>query len=297
MCPSSALTCVHPPPCSPVNSTSSTLYRPLPSLHRLPSSFVCILLSFCLLSLLPYATATTSPSHGLNLFSINANGLHDVMKTSAIKHYVSTSQPHIWVINETKSSTPVAACVSVPGYDIYESTALPTSSRSSKWGVIAAVRRDLHSQRVAVPDGLAGRVLVLDVAIPTSSARAFLLRIIAIYAPWDPGGPQPTPSQFWEMITPLCRAAPSRAWCLIGDCNLTLASVEISGSNAPLSPNRLPYLQFLRDSDGCDLWMASDDHSALTHYTFSRGSSRFILDRLAHSRCSVVSGSLDIAPI
>lgn len=103
-------------------------------------------------------------------------------------------------------------------------------------GVIAAVWRDLHSLRVPPPEGLDGRVIVLDVTIPTSSARGC---VIAVYAPWDPGGSQPTPRQFWSMLTPLCQDAPSRAWCVIGDCNLTLDSIETSASHAQLSPNRL----------------------------------------------------------
>ncbi len=43
----------------------------------------------------------------------------------------------------------------------------------SKWGVVAAVRRDLHCQCIQALDRLAGRVIVLDnvdIAIPTSSA-------------------------------------------------------------------------------------------------------------------------------
>ena len=38
---------------------------------------------------------------------------------------------------------------------------------ASKWGVLAAVRRDLHSQRVPPPEGLAGRVIILCIPIPT----------------------------------------------------------------------------------------------------------------------------------
>jgi hypothetical protein len=219
------------------------------------------------------------------------------METNAIKQFVSTTRPHIWIINETKSSSPVASRVFVSGYDTYESTALHTSSHSSKWGVIAAVRRDLHSQRVVPPDGLAGRVIVLDVAIPTSSARGFILRLIALYAPWDPGGPQPTPRQFWSMISTLCRDAPCQAWCVIGDCNLTLDSVELSGSHTLPSPNRLPYLDFLRESQGHDLWANHNDRSALTHYTFSCGHSRSILDHVAHSSRGVITGDIDIAPV
>ena len=174
-----------------------------------PSSFLfLLLLSFCFPSLFPFlpssvtALAAIPSTQGLNLFSINANGLHNIMKTNVIKHHISSSSPHIWLINETKSHTPVASRVHVPNYNIYKSPVIHSTATSSKWEVIATVRRDLHSQRVPTPDGLAGHVVVLDVAILTASARGFILRILAIYAPWDPGGPQPTPQQFWSMLTP-----------------------------------------------------------------------------------------------
>jgi hypothetical protein len=89
--------------------------------------------------------------------------------------------------------------------------------------------------------------------------------------PGTPGGPQPTPRQFWGLLTSLCRDAPSQVWCVIGDYNLTLAAVEISGSAAQLSPNRFPYLEFLYNSNGRDLWMTFDDHSVHSHYIFSCG--------------------------
>ena len=218
------------------------------------------------------------------------------MKTNTIKHHISSSSPHIWLVNETKSHTPIASHIHVPNYNIYESPAICSTATCSKWGVIAAVRRDLHSQRVPMPDGLAGHVVVLDVAIPTASAWGFILRILAIYAPWDPGGPQPTPQQFWSMLTPLCQDAPSHVWCVIGDCNLTLASSETTSTGA-ISPNHGPYLDFLCNTDGSDLWLASPDRSALTQYTFAHGSSRSILDRVAHSHSGIPLGSVDVAPV
>jgi hypothetical protein len=38
-------------------------------------------------------------------FSPYANRIHDAMNTSAIRRYVSASLLHVWVINESKSST------------------------------------------------------------------------------------------------------------------------------------------------------------------------------------------------
>ena len=255
------------------------------------ASSLFIFFFFLLVS--PTLTASL-PTHGLSLFSVNANGLHDIMKTNAIKQHVSTSRPHVWVINETKSFSPVASRVFVPGYNTFESSA-PRSAQSPKWGVIASVRRDLHCQQLSTPAELNGRLIALDIAIPTTSARGFILRLLAIYAPWDPGGSQPNPQQFWHMLAPLCREAPSHAWCIIGDCNLTLDAVESTGPPSRSHPNRFPYLDFLRDCNGLDLWQTQPDRSAHTHYTFSRGPSRSILDRVAHSHCGLASASIDTA--
>ena len=70
-----------------------------------------------------------------------------------------------------------------------------------------------------------------------------------------------------------------------------------SGLHAPLGPNRLPYLEFPRNSNGRDLWPACDDRSALTHYTFSHGDPCSILDCVAHSHSGVVTGSFDLSPV
>ena len=294
---------LHRPASSAVSLTSAVPSAPRPLSFVSNSSpvqlspFVLFSLFLFLLSLLPSASAAVPSSQALSIFSLNANGLHDAMKINAVKQHLSTSLPHVWVISETKSSAPVASRIFVSGYNTFESPALRTSSSTSKWGVIAAVRRDLHCERVPAPDALNGRAIVLDVTIPTSSARGFVLRIIAAYAPWDPGGPHPNPQQFWGMLTPLCNTAPSQAWCLIGDCNLTLTSEESSGSHAPTALNRSSYLEFLWNTHGADLWTAREDRSALTHYTFSRGSSRSILDRAAHSLTGVITGSIDIAPL
>jgi len=71
-------------------------------------------------------------------FFINSNGLHDVMKTNAIKQHISSFLLHVWVINETKASIPVASRVSVPGYNIFESPGIRTS-RTSKCDHVTSI--------------------------------------------------------------------------------------------------------------------------------------------------------------
>ena len=61
-------------------------------------------------------------------------------------------------------------------------------------------------------------------------------------------------------------------------------------------PNRILYLEIIRLSDGQDLWLTHDDRSALTHDTFSRGTSRSNLDRVIHSHSSVTTGSILVSP-
>jgi len=236
-----------------------------------PVSFLFLFVFLLLIAPLSPVYAASSPSHGLSFFSLNANGLYSVIKMNVIKDYVVLSHPHVWVINETKSFSPVASCVSVPSYNMYETPALCCSACSSKWGVVATVWNDLHSQCIPVPDGLAGRVIALDIIISTASACRFILCILTVYAPWDPGGPQPTPSQFWPMVAQLCHDAPSKSWCIIGDCNLTLASIKTANPLPSPNPNCGPYLAFLRDAHSCDLWLAQDNYSAFSHYTYSHG--------------------------
>ena len=91
--------------------------------------------------------------HGFALLWVNANGLYDVMKIP-IKDHIVSFPPRLGV-NETRSSSPVASRASVVRY----------FSRSSKWGVTAAVHQDLHSQRVPVPNSLATRAITFDVII------------------------------------------------------------------------------------------------------------------------------------
>ena len=86
--------------------------------------FLSLSLLFFLLLFPPCVLGAPPPSHGLSLFSVNTNGLHDVMKTNALKGHIVSSCPYIWVVNETKSSSPVASRVFVSGYNFYKMPAL-----------------------------------------------------------------------------------------------------------------------------------------------------------------------------
>ena len=97
------------------------------------------------------------------------------MKNAIEDHNVSC-RTDIWVVIGTKFSSPVAS-------RLFVRPLLCAPPVHTSGGVIAAVRQDLHSQRVpvrAVPDGLAGRAIALDVIISTTSTRGFVLRILLI---------------------------------------------------------------------------------------------------------------------
>lgn len=196
-----------PNPVNPPNKASSRadleerrratcLFAPSPFFRNHSSSrrpcFRRLLFFFFSLCLLRCVSA----SHPFRVYAINANGLGDVMKQSAIVGGIISSKPHAWVINETKSTRPVASRVSIPGYDIFESVGLPAAgSNRGKWGVIVGVRRDVQALRLDVHETLKGRAIALDLIIPTTSGYGLSHRFIGLYAPWIQG-PLRTPPLF-----------------------------------------------------------------------------------------------------
>ena len=80
-------------------SPSLSHFPSYPSSRRPALLFVSLSLSLFLflsfLSSFPSSLATAPPSRGLTLFSVNANGFHDVMKTNVIKHYISSTLPQV----------------------------------------------------------------------------------------------------------------------------------------------------------------------------------------------------------
>ncbi|KAI0039606.1 hypothetical protein FA95DRAFT_1503927, partial [Auriscalpium vulgare] len=250
------------------------------------------LVAFAFIALLLLSLSTPAlSSQTLHAVSVNANGLHDDMKTHAISGMISQSRPHIWSINETKSRASVASRLHTSGYSTFESHGQPArNSRSSKWGVIVGVRRDLQAQSVPVPSTLSGRVVATDIIIPTAGRHGFIHRVIAVYAPWNPGGDEPTPGTFWPLITDLCRSA-SHSWSVIGDCNVTLTTAE-SQSGSHLLSNRTHFLSFLNVARGHDLWSDQPDRDVASCYTYRGPFGSSIIDRAIHSNFGVLSGQI-----
>ena len=112
------------------------------------------------------------------------------MEIAAIQNMIQTSSPHLFVIGETKNSDPVSSHLDLNDYDLSESPGRPLNARGKgKWGVIVGIRRGLFNvQPVVLSNKLNGRVVALDLTIPTDRNRGFRHRLIGIYAPWNPGG-------------------------------------------------------------------------------------------------------------
>ncbi|GBE78620.1 hypothetical protein SCP_0115090 [Sparassis crispa] len=255
-------------------------------LHLRGSSRFLIVLLFTFLFVIPAVTAAST----FNIFAVNANGLANVSKQAAIASVISSQRPHAWVINETKSSSPLASRIRAGDYTTHESLGVPVGAHShhGKWGVIVGVRKVLHTKRVTTHDSLQGRAVALDIVIPTTSGHGFTHRLIAIYAPWDPGGSE-TDNAFWSRIADLCSTAPF-SWTVVGDCNATLTLSESSSANLRISAASSQYRTFLNTSHGVDLWSQRDDADASSMYTFHSNNGLSIIDRVAHSSVGILTG-------
>ncbi|KAK6972007.1 hypothetical protein R3P38DRAFT_3297233 [Favolaschia claudopus] len=258
------------------------------SLHTPIHAFIIMFVSLVVLPLLA--------SHTFRTFSINTNGFGDVMKQSAVNDAILSLRPNAFVINETKSSSPVASRIHVKGYKIYESEGVRSegNSRAGKWGVIVGIEDSLHAQRVEVSPSLKGRAVALDVIVPTSSGKGFCHRFIGIYAPWKPGeADDEEAAHFWTLIALLCQQAPY-SWSIEGDCNATTSSAETTAENYCLTPARRQYVQFLNVTNGKDLWMDQPDRNAAQTFTYKGPFGQSIIDRVAHSTRGILGGTISV---
>ncbi|KAG6827833.1 hypothetical protein H0H92_010320, partial [Tricholoma furcatifolium] len=254
-------------------------------------NFVTILYIF---TIMPLSFASTTPLHTL---ALNANGLGDVMKISAIEHMVRTTSPQALVVGETKSTNRISSRLRLPDYRMYENPGRSSGRRSGKWGVILGIHRSLTvASHLTLPSDLDGRVIALDIVIPTTEHTGFTHRLIGVYAPWDPGE---NPDCFWQSISELCTSAP-HSWSVHGDFNASLTHLESSSASSQPSSPRSSYRTFLTNSHGIDLWSLIPDRHYETHYTyrtFAAGSdqsfrARAIIDRVAASQIGIISGEI-----
>lgn len=114
--------------CHSEKRTPSSLYRPI----------------FFLLSI-SWLLSTVHASDSFSALTITCNGLANVAKQAAVSDLVARQDPHVWVINETKSPHAVRDRITVPGYKKYESPGLRLErGRGGRWGVNVNPRKSSH---------------------------------------------------------------------------------------------------------------------------------------------------------
>ena len=210
-----------------------------------------------------------------------------------------TVNTHAAVICETKSPQRLSSCLTLPGYDLYETPGCPTPGRNTgKWGVIVAIRRGLFTvTELSLPPALSSRAVAVDLIIPTSNGGSFTHRLLGLYAPWDPG--TSFDDNFWPAVSELCLSAPF-SWSASGDFNATLSTLETTSTSSQPLRSRLSYSSFLANSQAVDLWSTQGGADLMAHYTYRAYNNlpgipthRSIIDRTCTSRLGIVSGMIE----
>ncbi|KAJ7214404.1 hypothetical protein GGX14DRAFT_392434 [Mycena pura] len=226
------------------------------------------------------------------------NGLGGPGKISHVNSVISQRNPHAFVITETKTNEKLSAKLPRE-YNIFEEDAVPQShGKAHKWGVAVGIRKDVQiSQRVQLTQAsLKGRVLAVDVILPTDTGRGFVHRLIGVYAPWDPGinNADPNAREFWGHLTAFCNGT-LKSWSVSGDLNATVVSSEQA---ADKSDARVQFRRFLKDAKAHDLWSDVPDRNRLISWTSkARGSGGGgnIIDRIVSSKSLLVDSEIGVA--
>ncbi|KAK7015232.1 hypothetical protein R3P38DRAFT_2543732, partial [Favolaschia claudopus] len=126
------------------------------------------------------------------VYALNMNGLGGPGKLHHVNTVITQRAPHSFVISETKTNEKLSSKLPSFEYNIFGEEAVPLSGGSRgghKWGVAVGIRKDIQiSQRVVTSKAsFRGRLLAVDVILPTDSGAGFIHRVIGVYAPWDPG--------------------------------------------------------------------------------------------------------------
>ena len=265
-----------------------------------PVSNAILLLALLVLlcSLLPMAKAVHPSSAMSNfiLYSLNANGMMNPVKVDHFNAVIGSRWPHIFIVNETKTRSNTSKTLPSHNYDIYEEPGEPADNHHIfKWGVIIGIRKDIQvSQCVEITQkSLKGRVVAIDIVLPTLDGGCAGHRIIGAYAPWNPGGVGDV-RHFWNDVAQLCLSSPM-PWTMAGDFNVTVSSLERSSGGADA---REQYKRFLQTVDGHDLWSDNDNRSRARDWT-CRGHGGHtegnIIDRIVTSKSSLVDAEIFVA--
>jgi hypothetical protein len=164
---------------------------------------------------------------------------------------------------------------------------------------VVGIQKDIQiAQRLEIKHrSLKGRVIALDLVLPSSDGHCHPHRLIGAYAPWNPGDDGISRS-FWMDLTALCKMTAS-AWTLAGDLNATVSSFERTSGGVSA---RTQFLQFLADTNTYDLWINYPDRSKQLEWTcrghysddgpISVGS---IIDRIVTSGSTLADSEIFVA--
>jgi hypothetical protein len=200
------------------------------------------------------------------------------------------------VLSETKTNSKLAHKLPQDSYNIFKEAGIPaTGYHIFKWGLVIGVRKDIQisQQMDALHRALQGRVIALDIIVPSLCGHGFLHRLMGAYAPWDPGA-DPITKQFWPELTHICITA-RNGWTLAGDLNATISTSERSSGG---SEARNQYRSFLMLTDAIDLWNKVPDRSRLHDWTCQGHRSEeggSIIDRVASSQTSYMESEISAA--
>ena len=199
-----------------------------PRANLCPKSFLILALLVIAMSILQTAQAAfpmTSTST-FSIYALNANGLVQPIKLNHINSVINAKSPHAFVLSETKTQAELSNSLP-PEYDIYEEAGeCAENHHIFKWGLVIGICKDLQVvQRVEIKQkSLKGRVIALDLILPTADRRCVPHHIFGAYAPWNPGDDGAS-SLFWNDMIQLCRST-TIPWSIAGDLNATVAPFE-----------------------------------------------------------------------
>ncbi|KAJ7816163.1 hypothetical protein B0H14DRAFT_3744213 [Mycena olivaceomarginata] len=217
----------------------------------------------------------------------------------AILHHINIAinarNPHAFVLSESKTNSKTGPNLPNGDYNIFEEPGVQSDNfHTYKWGVAVGIRKNIQSaQRVAITTAsLRGRVVAVDIVLPTTTGQGFIHRMIGAYAPWDPGFPDTR--DFWPDLTALVKST-TTSWSVTGDLNATVSASERTsgGANA-----RTQFIKFLNEVDAVDIWSNNPQcnrHHDRTSRAGVGAPSGNIIDRVVTSRRQYADAEISVA--
>ncbi|KAK0484561.1 hypothetical protein IW261DRAFT_1560212 [Armillaria novae-zelandiae] len=231
-------------------------------------------------------------SASFSIYALNANGMHHALKLVHINNAIGHRNPSAFIISELKSTTLMANRITLKNYNIFEECSQPTAG-TWKWGVMLGIRNDIQVvQCLTIAKAiLQSRVLAVDVALSDSNGKAFMHRIFAVYAPWNPGNDS---ADFWHSLAETCNST-LHSWSLAGDLNATVSSIERASTG---EDNQRHFLEFLETTSAQDLWQKDPDRSCQNSWTCQAKNSERggnIIDQVVTSTRGILDAHIQAA--